>query len=222
MRYYKEALALCEEEGLDPFSDEVIGVKIQIAAFLEGIWNHATAAKILEQLLADCKKWVELEGHKHIEDGRRSVVLGKTVGIGAKLGDLYSHANLRQPDAAEAALVGAVETVLREKRRRETEGVKPGEGEWMSNEEIGGALERMHMTCGVVSVADEFYRPRTSIRVERELLPGDTALLASIDTVPTYFMPCSNPYEQSCDRDSPTAAVQTQVWKPEHCLTILE
>ena len=75
LRYYKEALALCEEEGLDPFSDEVIGVKIQIAAFLEGIWNHATAAKILEQLLADCKKWVELEGNKHIQDGRRSAVL---------------------------------------------------------------------------------------------------------------------------------------------------
>ena len=46
-----------------------------------------------------------------------------------------------EKEVAEERLIWAVETVLKEQRRRETEGVKPGEGDWMSPEEIGGSLE---------------------------------------------------------------------------------
>ena len=46
-------------------------------------------------------------------------------------------------EAAEEKLVWAVTTVLKEQRRREVEGVKPGEGEWLSPEEIGGSLEAL-------------------------------------------------------------------------------
>jgi hypothetical protein len=34
-----------------------------------------------------------------------------------------------------------VEMVLKEQQRREKEGVKPGEGDWMTPEENGGAFE---------------------------------------------------------------------------------
>ena len=35
LKWYKIALEQCEQHGLDPFSNEVMGVKIQLAAWLE-------------------------------------------------------------------------------------------------------------------------------------------------------------------------------------------
>ncbi|KAB5577602.1 tpr domain-containing protein [Coniochaeta sp. 2T2.1] len=68
LKYYKQALDLCIELGLDPFSDDVMGIKIQLAAWLEQIENHAVAAQVLESLLNDCKRWVEVM-EKSVRDG---------------------------------------------------------------------------------------------------------------------------------------------------------
>ena len=35
LKYYKQALQVSQELQMDPFSDEILGVKIQIAAMLE-------------------------------------------------------------------------------------------------------------------------------------------------------------------------------------------
>ena len=58
LKYYKQALELCDELRLDPFSDEVMGIKIQLAGWLEKIGNYENAAKVLEALWEDCKRWV--------------------------------------------------------------------------------------------------------------------------------------------------------------------
>ena len=47
------------------------------------------------------------------------------------------------PENAERSLVWAVETALKEQRRREEEGVKEDEGSWMDDEESGAAMECM-------------------------------------------------------------------------------
>lgn len=72
---------------------------------------------------------------------KRTKVLGKSVGISVKLGELYSDEHVRQSNSAGEHLEWAVETVLKELQRRQNEGVKEGEGDWMAPEEIGGALE---------------------------------------------------------------------------------
>lgn len=174
LKYYKQALDLCNELALDPFSDDVMGIRIQLAAWLEQIENHEVAAKVLESLLDDCKRWIQVM-EKSVKDGtapklvspvpkttggsdgaeqpdsdapppetlwgKRTRVLGKAVGISVKLGDLYSNEHVMQPDLAHDRLVWSVETALKESRRRSVEGLKQGEGEWMSPESIGGALE---------------------------------------------------------------------------------
>src|SRR5690606_15664519 len=43
LKYYKEALELCDQEGLDHFSDDVMGIKIQVAAWLEKIESYHNA-----------------------------------------------------------------------------------------------------------------------------------------------------------------------------------
>lgn len=139
VKYYRQALEVADELGMDPFSNEILGVKFQLASLMEKLRLYQKAIDILEIVLSDCLKWVDQLGGLEKNRGKRTRVLGKTVGTSVKLGDLY--AILHEHETAEARLVWAVETVLKEQRRRETEGVKEGEGDWMTNEEIGGALE---------------------------------------------------------------------------------
>lgn len=139
VKYYRQALEVADEIGMDPFSDEILGVKFQLAFLMEKIKEYQKAIDILEIVRSDCLKWIDQLGGKEMNRGKRTRVLGKTVQTSAKLGDLYSI--IQEQETAEARLVWAVETALKEQRRRETEGVKEAEGDWMSSEEIGGALE---------------------------------------------------------------------------------
>jgi hypothetical protein len=147
LKYYKQALAIADELGMDPFSDEILGVKIQVAALMEKIQQYEKAIEVLEIVRGDCLKWIEALGGNPGNEGKRTKVLGKTVGISVKLGDLYSNYYVQDKETAEERLVWAVETVLKEKKRREEEGVKEGEGDWMTDEEFGGALEGTIPSC---------------------------------------------------------------------------
>lgn len=165
----------------------MIGVRIQVAAWLEKIGNFRNSIEVLETLLEDCKKWVELM-EKSVKDGlvdasgklkgaattkpkpskdsdessaeevepenlwaKRTRVMGKSVGISVKLGELYACDYVLEGDAAGKHLIWAVETVLKELQRRQVEGLKEGEGDWMSPEQIGGALEGKYLRLGLPS-----------------------------------------------------------------------
>lgn len=173
LKYYRQALELCDELQLDHFSDEVMGIKIQLAAWLEKVESYEGAAKVLDVLLEDCKRWVaameaaakdgslakfmpvslpaepnasspaaaEAAETPETAWGKRTRILGKAVGISVKLASLYSDEHMLEHDLAHERLVWAVETLLAELQRRKVEGVKDGEGAWMTPEEIGGALE---------------------------------------------------------------------------------
>jgi hypothetical protein len=134
---------VADEIGMDPFSDEIMGVKIQLASFMEKIQRYKQAIDILEIVKKDNLLWIDQLGSLPGNEGKRTKVLGKTVGVSVKLGELYANQYVSQKEAAEERLVWAVETVLREQQRRETNGVKEGEGEWLSPEEIGGSLEAL-------------------------------------------------------------------------------
>lgn len=170
LKYFKLAIEQCNEHGLDPFSDEVVGIKIQLAAWLEKISNVENSIKVLEMVLTENKKWLDVakstpeklprapipgtvigegesaetitkEDYERWLRSSRTRILGKSVGISTKLGELYAHEQVLQQDKAHERLMWAVETALGEFRRRRAEGVKDGDGKWMSPEEIGGALE---------------------------------------------------------------------------------
>ncbi|KAI5926992.1 tpr domain-containing protein [Camillea tinctor] len=193
LKYYRRALEQCAAAKLDPFSDEVMGIRIQLAAWLEKIGNFRNSIEVLEGILRDINKWVQvmeqsvrdghvdksgrlvgdsaLKAHETMQNGnpedveksgdktseeeprnvpepenlwaRRTRILGKSIGISVKLGELYADEHVLQSDLAGERLVWAVETVLKELHRRQVEGVKEGEGDWMSPEQIGGALEAL-------------------------------------------------------------------------------
>ena len=131
---------------MDPFSDEILGVKIQLSALFEKLHQYQKAIDVLEIVRRDNLRWMEELGGLERNIGKRTRVLGKTIGISVRLGEYYANEQIADQDAAEERLVWAVTALLKEQQRRDEEGVKEGEGEWMSNEEIGGALE-----CGIAS-----------------------------------------------------------------------
>lgn len=152
VKYYRLALQVADEIGMDPFSDEIIGTKIQLAALMERIQQYKKAIDILEIVKSDNLRWVEELGSKPGNEGKRTRVLGKTVGVSVKLGELYANEYVAEKAVAEERLVWAVETVLKELQRREKEGVKPDEGEWMSEEEIGASLEGQYRISKAVNL----------------------------------------------------------------------
>ncbi|KAM0483635.1 hypothetical protein ACHAPX_002128 [Trichoderma viride] len=188
LRYYKKAMEQCTEVGLDPFSDEVLGIRIQVAFWLEKINSHKAAIDVLESVLGDCRKWVDVmeqsvkdgkvndqgryvgdaqqqvaaakpasDGKTKEEDAdeaapaepietlwhKRERLLLKAISTSVKLGELYADEHVLNPDQSHAHLVWAVESSLKEFRRRRTEGPKPGEEKWLSPEELGGSMESL-------------------------------------------------------------------------------
>jgi hypothetical protein len=61
--------------------------------------------------------------------------------INVKLAQLYDIRYVNEPENGEKRLVEAVDMALREKQRRDTEGVKTGEGRWLTDDEMGATLE---------------------------------------------------------------------------------
>ncbi|KAF2659911.1 hypothetical protein K491DRAFT_688770 [Lophiostoma macrostomum CBS 122681] len=142
-KYFRQALAVATEEGMDPFSDEILGVKYLISHLFEQAGQYPLACDVLEIMRVDCQRWMDEFSHRHWEDGSRSRVLKSMVQLNVKLGELYSSEYMNEPEDAEKRYTEAVETILKERNRREKEGVKQGEGDWMTDEELGGTMESL-------------------------------------------------------------------------------
>lgn len=171
LKYYKQALERCAANGLDPFSDDVTGIKIQLASWFENRLNDIRGAiKVLDIVLGEHKEWLDTcettpeklpraplpgtvigegqstriitkEDFEHWLWPARNHVLLKSVQISIKLGELNAHDQILEKDKSHDHLIWGVETALKEFRRRSAEGVKDGEGPWVTEEEVGGAME---------------------------------------------------------------------------------
>lgn len=64
LKAYKEALRIAVDMGMHPFSDEVLGIKLQVAMMLEKSGLVKPAVEVLERTKAEVLKW--------IEDGRKA------------------------------------------------------------------------------------------------------------------------------------------------------
>src|SRR5213079_1845574 len=87
IKYYKAAIMAADEAGMDPFSDEIIGIKIQVVALMEKVGAHRKAIDVLEIVRNECLKWIDLFGNHDGNHTKRTRLLGKTVGIAVKLGE---------------------------------------------------------------------------------------------------------------------------------------
>jgi hypothetical protein len=192
-KYFRQALQIANEMGMDPFSPEILGVKYAISNLFEQAGHYPLACDVLEIMRVDCQRWMDEFSDKHITDGDRSRVLKVIVQLNVKLGELYSAKYMNQPEDAEKRYVEALETALKEKGRRESEGVKQGEGDWMTDEEMGGAMECM---CFLSTVSSSSWdhaltrcSPRTPLRTIRLTLSRNTTLPPSTDIMSAKIVP---------------------------------
>lgn len=159
-----------------------MGIKIQMAAWLEKIGHIKAAADILSTVLSENKKWLSVfetapqtlpsapvpgtvvgegESQRTITKeefeswlwSSRNRILAKSCAISVKVGELYADDHVMQNDKSHEALTWAVETSLEEFRRRAKEGVKEGEGDWLTPEEIGGSFECEYLQCTIFGLA---------------------------------------------------------------------
>ncbi|KXL42291.1 hypothetical protein M433DRAFT_71363 [Acidomyces richmondensis BFW] len=156
--YYKQALQAADEVGMDPFSDEVIGIKIQLAKLLEDAHTYGGAAEVLEIVRAESLEWIRRFGDKDNSPERKRYctrLLAKCVAASVKLGELYGNPVLWDRDTAEERLLWAVETVVKERQRREEirkihgwteEQMNEEHGPWMTESEAGAAFEALAHT----------------------------------------------------------------------------
>lgn len=146
LQQYQKAILVADDINMDPYSSEMLGVKIHVAGFYEKLGAYQNAINVLEQVRSDCLKWIEYFGDKPENSERRTRLLATTVQMSVKLGQYYSHPSIGQQDAAEAKSVWAVTTILKEMRRRQEAGIKPGDDVgWFSEEESGAVLEGSSM-----------------------------------------------------------------------------
>lgn len=143
MKAYVQALQIASETGMHPLSDEVIGIKTELVRFLEKTGNAKNAIDVLEALKGDCLKAIELLGKDEQYRGERTRLLGWACKVATRMADLYGNPYINDQAKMEENLVWAVETTIRERQRREREGVKPGEGEWLDLDDQGSQLEQL-------------------------------------------------------------------------------
>jgi tetratricopeptide (TPR) repeat protein len=144
LAYYKQALEEAQIAGMNQFSDEILGIKITIAAMLENAGQHHLALDIYDALRAQCREWID--AHASSDDAYladRTRLLKQTIRMSVKIGELYAMPYIHEPELAERNLVEGVELSLRELQRRHDEGTRPGEGEWFNASEIGASLEAL-------------------------------------------------------------------------------
>lgn len=75
LQAYKEALHIGLEMGMHPYSDEVIGIKLQVAMMLEKAGLVKPATDVLERTKAEALKWVD-EGRKKKELESKEAAVG--------------------------------------------------------------------------------------------------------------------------------------------------
>ena len=74
LSWYKHSLSVADNLEMHPFSDEVLGIRFQIAAMLEKAGLIKTAIDVLEKARADCEEWVTTgRRRKLIRDRERAV-----------------------------------------------------------------------------------------------------------------------------------------------------
>lgn len=156
---------------MDPHTDEVVGIKIRVAQWLEHSMNDIPSAiTVMDIVFQELLDWLDMAEKNPYElpwaysPGRiigegeaarvatqedfdawfwplRTSVLMNAVKISVKMGQLNLHDQAMDRDKSHELVLWGLEAALKEARRRKVEGVREGEGEWLSEDAFGAQME---------------------------------------------------------------------------------
>ncbi|EPS33377.1 hypothetical protein PDE_08339 [Penicillium oxalicum 114-2] len=176
---YKEALKIALEMGMHPFSDEVLGIKLQVAMMLEKSGLVKPAVEVLERTKMEALRWIEegrksetsaadsasaekelLNAHNSPTSNSRpdsAIVLSKkVVGIEMKLAELYASDYMQDEKKAEESQVAAVELCLKELNRRQKLGLPIGGGSTSNEGNTEAWLSMTEIATALAELADTY------------------------------------------------------------------
>ncbi|KAJ4155674.1 hypothetical protein LMH87_000910 [Akanthomyces muscarius] len=145
LKYYKKAMQQCAEIGLDPFSTEVLGIRIQVSAWLQQLENYTSSGEVLESILADCQKWVRVM-EKSVEEGQVD-----------KHGHYIDSSNLT--DAKELSGKIAQPTTSNEPIVKHEEAEAPRETLWRKRERLLATAVRTAVALGELYADEHVLKP---------------------------------------------------------------
>lgn len=174
---YQEALRIAMDQGIHPYSDEVLGIKLQVAMMLEKAGLVKAAIEVLERTKKDALMWINegkrmrevaakgpadnsvLEAERQrkeredYEERQRDKTLKKVIGMEVKLAELYSSDHIQDEKRAEESQVAAVELCLKEMKRRQRLGLPVGQG---SDGDDGSWLNLIEIASAFTNLADTY------------------------------------------------------------------
>lgn len=201
VRYYREALDAAEQCGMNSWSDEVIGIKLNIVQVMELVNQNKPAITALEAMRTELLTHLKtLELAESVKTDRERL-LSWAVRWSFKLGELYSLPQINNKDAAEHHLSWAVETLLKKAQNRSVQSDNAGDrGQWPTNEQLGATMEALA----------EIYESKNQQYLAAPLLLHAINLRTSLDCHTVVLM---TNLAASLSQQTPNAAaaVQTQL-----------
>ncbi|KAG5916082.1 hypothetical protein E4U42_007811 [Claviceps africana] len=184
LKYYKLAMEQVVEVGLDPFSDEVLGIRIQVSSWLEKINSFRASVHVLESVLQDCKKWVvameqSVSEGKVTKAGRykSDVAAAKTKAAPQSPGDAETAREPRTGDETEPHV--ELETLWRKRQRLLAKAISTAVklGELYADEHVRDAdKSRERLVWALEQSLKEFAR-----RAGEGAKPGEQAWLSATE-----------------------------------------
>lgn len=170
LKYYKMAMEQVAQIGLDPFSDEVLGIRIQVACWLEKINSYKASIDVLESVLQDCKKWISAM-EQSASEGKITAAASKNDGA-ARAADGNKVGSGTEPDVE-------VETPWRKRQRllAKAVGTAVKLGELYADEHVlEPEKSHEHLVWAVETSLEEFRR-----RAGEGIKPGEQAWLSATE-----------------------------------------
>lgn len=159
LKAYKDALHIAVEMGMHPFSDEVLGIKLQVAMMLEKAGLAKPAVEVLERTKGEVLAWIE-EGRKKDEEREKK-------GQGKKTEDAPSTVEVTDPEILEEQRrmqeLEAFENVQRDKALKKAVGIEMKLAELYSSDYIQDDAKGEAAQVAAVELCLEEMRRRQSL-----------------------------------------------------------
>ena len=179
IRYFQEALTIAAAIGMDPFSNEAMGLRIRYAQMLEDFGRGPPAAEVMSSIVTDYgEKLFQLDRQllsdsslpgtgttndtnvsPYLEDFRASIIR-RLIQAQVKLSSLYASDLIQNPRLAKETLSEAIALLVRETKDASTRGISEDNSAGLTNDEIAAMFSQMgdlYATTGEESNAVQTY-----------------------------------------------------------------
>jgi hypothetical protein len=169
------ALAAAEKCGMDPFSKEVMGIRIRLAEMLEQFGRAKSSIEVLNSLAKDCQEKLtelsrgtvlkELKGEnastqEEKDLAQHTTILKTIIQVKVKIAGLYDSEFIQDPASAKKTLSEAVGLLVQHTQDPQAKGFHEDNAAGLSLEEIAAMLSQMgdlYATTGEEANAIQVY-----------------------------------------------------------------